>query len=83
MNASTAFRLAAVIGFLAVALGAFGAHGLEKLFEKNGLGDRWETASLYHLVHAVVRGNATSPKSRLLLTCFMGLNSSNELIWWT
>jgi hypothetical protein len=36
-----------------------------------------------NLVHAVVRGNAASPKSRLLLTCFMGLNLRNELIWWT
>jgi hypothetical protein len=36
-----------------------------------------------NLVHAVVRGNTSSPKSRLLLTCFMGLNSRNELIWWT
>lgn len=36
-----------------------------------------------NLVHAVVRGNTTSPKTRLLLTCFMGLNFKNELIWWT
>jgi hypothetical protein len=36
-----------------------------------------------NLVHAVVRGNTTTPKSRLLLTCFMGLNLNNELIWWT
>lgn len=36
-----------------------------------------------NLIHAVVRGNTTSPKSRLLLTCFMGLNFNNELIWWT
>ena len=36
-----------------------------------------------NLVHAVVRGITSVPKSRLLLTCFTGLNSSNELIWWT
>ena len=36
-----------------------------------------------NLVHAVVRGDTTSPKNRLLLTCFMGLNLSNELLWWT
>jgi hypothetical protein len=36
-----------------------------------------------NLVHAVLRGNATTPGSRLLLTCFMGLNFRNELIWWT
>lgn len=36
-----------------------------------------------NLVHAVLRGNTAAPRSRLLLTCFMGLNLSNELIWWT
>jgi hypothetical protein len=36
-----------------------------------------------NLVHAVLRGGASTPKSRLLITCFMTLNLSNELIWWT
>jgi hypothetical protein len=36
-----------------------------------------------NLVHAVLRGNAATPRSRLLLTCFMGLNRNHELIWWT
>jgi len=36
-----------------------------------------------NLVHAVARGNTSSPRSRLLLTCFTGLNFKNELIWWT
>lgn len=36
-----------------------------------------------NLVHAVLRGSVESPGKRLLLTCFMGLNFSNELIWWT
>jgi hypothetical protein len=36
-----------------------------------------------NLVHAVLRGNETSPQNRLLITCFMTLNSANELIWWT
>jgi hypothetical protein len=36
-----------------------------------------------NLIHAVRRGDAASPKNRLLLTCFMALNLSNELIWWT
>ena len=47
-------RVAAVVGFLGVALGAFGAHGLHDLLVKNGRLDNWETAVHYHLVHAVV-----------------------------
>ena len=54
MNSQTAFRISAVMGFLAVALGAFGAHGLQDLLEKNGRMETWKTAVLYHLAHAVV-----------------------------
>ena len=36
-----------------------------------------------NLVHAVLRGNAATPRNRLLLTCFMGRNLNNDLIWWT
>ena len=36
-----------------------------------------------NLVHAVLRGNTAMPRRRLLLTCFMGRNLNNELIWWT
>jgi uncharacterized membrane protein YgdD (TMEM256/DUF423 family) len=54
MNSQTAFRISAVMGFLAVALGAFGAHGLHGVLEKNARLATWETAVLYHLTHAVV-----------------------------
>lgn len=54
MSSTTAFRISAVFGFLAVALGAFGAHGMKPLLERNGTLAFWETASLYHLVHAAV-----------------------------
>ena len=49
-----AFRIAAIFGFLGVALGAFGAHGLKTVLEQTGRAANWETAVLYHLVHAVV-----------------------------
>lgn len=45
-------RIAAVLGFLAVALGAFGAHALRARLTPGDL-DIWRTAALYHLVHAV------------------------------
>lgn len=47
------FRAAAAFLFFGVALGAFGAHGLERIFAANGRRGTWETAALYHLVHAV------------------------------
>ncbi|HEY3900808.1 MAG TPA: DUF423 domain-containing protein [Chthoniobacter sp.] len=54
MKSTTALRIAAVTGFLAVALGAFGAHGLTRLLEANQRTATWQTAAHYHLVHAVV-----------------------------
>ena len=51
------FVLTGVNGFLAVALGAFGAHGLQKwLNGVDGFEQRlawWQTASQYHLIHAL------------------------------
>ena len=51
---------AAVHGFLAVALGAFGAHGLKsKLAPLADGADRlgwWHTAAQYHLAHALAFG---------------------------
>lgn len=46
-------RLAGLAGFLAVALGAFGAHLLKSRLELLGTAAIWQTAVLYHLVHAV------------------------------
>lgn len=47
-------RVAAAAGFLGVALGAFGAHGLKDVFARTGGESWWETASFYHLLHAAV-----------------------------
>jgi uncharacterized membrane protein YgdD (TMEM256/DUF423 family) len=54
MTRSLGLRLAALLGFLGVALGAFGAHGLSEILAKNGRADAWATAVLYHLVHACI-----------------------------
>ncbi|HEX5660896.1 MAG TPA: DUF423 domain-containing protein [Polyangiales bacterium] len=51
------FTFAASLGFLAVALGAFGAHGLKSRLASLADGaDRlawWKTAAEYHLTHAL------------------------------
>jgi uncharacterized membrane protein YgdD (TMEM256/DUF423 family) len=54
MHANTATRIAAALGFLAVALGAFGAHGLKSTLEANGTFAIWEKAVFYHFIHAVM-----------------------------
>jgi uncharacterized membrane protein YgdD (TMEM256/DUF423 family) len=46
-------RLAGLAGFLAVALGAFGAHAFKPRLELLGTAAIYEKAVLYHLVHAV------------------------------
>jgi uncharacterized membrane protein YgdD (TMEM256/DUF423 family) len=54
MANTTATRIAAVAGFLAVVLGAFGAHGLKHLLAGNGTTVIWEKAVFYHFIHAVM-----------------------------
>jgi uncharacterized membrane protein YgdD (TMEM256/DUF423 family) len=47
------FRIAAALCFLAVALGAFGAHGLRSTLEGRGMVDVWNKAVFYQFVHAI------------------------------
>ena len=54
MNSATATRIAAAAGLLAVALGAFGAHGLKDLLAQNATTAVWEKAVFYHFIHAVI-----------------------------
>jgi len=51
---STQTTWAAVLGALAVILGAFGAHGLKATLELHQTAAIWQTAAQYHLVHAAV-----------------------------
>jgi len=48
-----AILTASVMGFMGVALGAFGAHGLKETLEARGSVGTWETAVLYLFVHAL------------------------------
>lgn len=54
MTNTTATRVAAAAGFLAVALGAFGAHGLKNILAQNETAAIWETAVFYHFIHTVM-----------------------------
>ena len=54
MTNSSALRIAAFVGLLAVALGAFGAHGLRALLVRNEAVGLWEKAVFYHFIHAVM-----------------------------
>jgi uncharacterized membrane protein YgdD (TMEM256/DUF423 family) len=60
----TLWILAAIDGFVAVAIGAFGAHGMKGLFDASGEAAKreawWTTASHYHLAHAIAIGLAAA-----------------------
>ena len=71
MNSTTASRIAAATGLLAVVLGAFGAHGLRSLLEQNGTAIIWEKAVFYHFIHAV------------MLFILADRKSLRRLSWWS
>lgn len=47
------FRLGAALCFLAVALGAFGAHALKATLATHGMTEVWNKAVLYHFIHGL------------------------------
>jgi uncharacterized membrane protein YgdD (TMEM256/DUF423 family) len=76
MSAKTWLFTGAVLGLLAVALGAFGAHGLEKAVTNWGLTaeeqvqrlDNWEVAVRYQMYHAlalVLIGTLSAARPRI------------------
>ena len=66
----TMIRIAAALCFLAVALGAFGAHSLRSTLELRGMMDVWNKAVLYHFIHAIA----------LLVLALYGM--VNRGAWW-
>tara|TARA_Y100000589_G_C26915619_1_gene532198 strand:- start:50 stop:727 length:678 start_codon:yes stop_codon:yes gene_type:complete len=60
------FKIAAIVGALAVTMGAFGAHGLESIYKADNVDPLvlteveerliaiWKTGTKYHLVHSIV-----------------------------
>ena len=53
MSSVTLFRIAAALCFVAVALGAFGAHALKATLQSTGMLEVWNKAVLYHFLHAI------------------------------
>jgi uncharacterized membrane protein YgdD (TMEM256/DUF423 family) len=66
----TYIRIAALLCFLAVALGAFGAHSLKQTLETSGMLDVWNKAVFYHFIHAIA----------LLVLALYG--AVNRGAWW-
>lgn len=64
-------RTAALMGFLAVALGAFGAHGLKDVLAQNDTTVIWEKAVFYHFIHTV------------MLFVLAGRKEFPALAWWS
>lgn len=63
--------IAAINGFLAVSIGAFGAHGLQARLQETGLTATFQTGVQYHMFHAVALFalailSMQAPESRLL-----------------
>jgi len=55
MTNSRTMRIAALMGLLAVALGAFGAHALKDVLARSPTGEAlWGKAVFYHFIHAVM-----------------------------
>ncbi|MEI3612056.1 DUF423 domain-containing protein [Pseudogracilibacillus sp. SO30301A] len=65
------FIIGAINGFLAVALGAFGAHGLEGKISENAL-KTWEKAVNYQMFHTV----------SILLTGILLLKTQSSTLLW-
>jgi uncharacterized membrane protein YgdD (TMEM256/DUF423 family) len=63
-------RITAALCFLAVALGAFGAHSLRSTIEGHGMLEAWNKAVLYHFIHALA----------LLFLALYG--AANRGAWW-
>lgn len=85
---------AGVLGVTGVGLGAMGAHALRTVLAERGMLQAWETASRYHLFHAVallgiaawVRHAGAESGARLLfwtarLWCIGVLLFSGSLYW--
>lgn len=72
---------AGLLGFAGVALGAFGAHALKETLATSGHASTWQTAVLYHLIHATAL--LAAPAGKWAGRCWIAgiLMFSGSLYW--
>ena len=80
---------AGLLGFLGVALGAFGAHALKATLLANGQLDSWKTAVFYQLIHSVAllalaswRDSPAGPGSRVAACWVIGTVLFSGSLYW-
>ena len=96
MSARLILQIAALLGGLTVAIGAFGAHGLRAMLEASGRFDTFETAVRYQFYHtlallavgilAVARPELRGPigtTAALWLGCILFFSGSLYLLCFT
>ena len=66
-------NIAAIVGFLGVALGAFGAHGLKAILSANDTASIWQTAVFYHITHSVASLWATEKNGTVVRLWTIGI----------
>lgn len=53
MNQFNQIRIAAVVMFIGICLGAIGAHAFKPTLQENGYVEEWKTAAMYQLIHGL------------------------------
>ena len=71
MSRIALLRFGAVVCFLAVALGAFGAHALKASLESTGMLEVWNKAVLYHFLHGIALVALALHGAGNRATCFL------------
>jgi uncharacterized membrane protein YgdD (TMEM256/DUF423 family) len=73
MNNKTFIPIAAILGAIAVGLGAFAAHGLKPLLEATGKSAVFDTAVRYHFYHTF---------AILFVALYSKIKKENQLLNW-
>lgn len=72
MNSQKVLKIASIFGVLAVVIGAFGAHGMERILIENNRVETFDTAVQYHFYHTI---------ALLIVSVFFQNKMSSYLKW--